>query len=68
MSVPVKRLLPVAEVADVLGCCRKHAYNLIAAGLISTVQIGVGRAKTRVHEDELARFIASQTTKARRPA
>lgn len=57
----VKRLLPLTEVADVLGSSLQHVYNLVAARRISTVDIGIGRAKTRIHEDELARYIERNT-------
>lgn len=62
----IKRLLPVTEVADLLGCGRTHVYELIATRKLATVDIGVGRAKTRIHEDELARYIAAHTTGRKR--
>lgn len=56
-----KRLLAVSEVAEAWGCCVQHVYNLIAAGHLTTVNIGMGRAKTRIHEDEVARYIKANT-------
>lgn len=51
-------LLPVAEVARLWRCSRDHVYDLISAGELRTVNLGTGRAKTRVPESSLAQYIA----------
>jgi excisionase family DNA binding protein len=57
------QLHSVAEVANLLSCTRQHIYNLISRGQLSTVHIGMGRAKTRISETELATYIKRHTTK-----
>lgn len=60
------RLLPIPNVAEVLGCSRGHVYTLIAAGLLNTVDIAPpGKAsKTRVPESSLNAYIGSLLTNA----
>ncbi|WP_418063936.1 helix-turn-helix domain-containing protein [Pimelobacter simplex] len=50
--------MSVTEAARVLSCSRGHVYNLIAAGELSAVDIGIeGRSKTRVFANELEAYI-----------
>jgi excisionase family DNA binding protein len=58
-------LYPVAEVAELWRCTRKHVYALIAAGHLRTVQVGMGRAKTRIPASAVEEFIANHTDKRR---
>jgi excisionase family DNA binding protein len=46
-------LLPVTEVAQRWRCSRDHVYDLIAAGKLPVVDIGTGKAKTRIPESAL---------------
>ncbi|KQY59374.1 hypothetical protein ASD11_07335 [Aeromicrobium sp. Root495] len=55
------QLLSVAEAAERLSCSRGHVLNLVARGDLRGVEIGIGRAKTRVYERDLAAFIAART-------
>lgn len=58
-------LSSIAEAAKVLDCSRGHVYNLIAAGELSAVDIGItGRPKTRVLASELEDYIARKTRRA----
>jgi excisionase family DNA binding protein len=62
------RLLPILEAAQRLGCSDDHIYRLIAAGALSVVNIaqpGAQRSKSRIREDELARYIDAQTRNAK---
>jgi excisionase family DNA binding protein len=58
-------LLPVAEVAALWRCTPQHIYNLIARRDLRSVQVGIGRAKTRIPESAVAEFVARRTSKAR---
>ncbi|WGY03734.1 helix-turn-helix domain-containing protein [Nocardioides sp. QY071] len=61
----MSQLLSVTEAAKVLDCSRGHVYNLIAAGELSAVDIGIaGRPKTRVLTSELEEYIARKTRRA----
>lgn len=55
------QLLSIPEVAERLSCSPRHVYNLIAAGRLATVDIGMGRVKTRVPEAELGRYEKAHT-------
>jgi excisionase family DNA binding protein len=58
------RLLTVIETAALLSCSKDHVYDLISRGEISeVVDIGNGRAKTRIPEPALAAYIAGRTRK-----
>jgi excisionase family DNA binding protein len=61
---PAPALLRVAEAAERLGCSRWHIYDLIAKGQLAAVDIGIGRAQTRVREDELTAYIEARTRRA----
>ncbi|WP_418059930.1 helix-turn-helix domain-containing protein [Pimelobacter simplex] len=57
--------MSVTEAARVLSCSRGHVYNLIAAGELSVVDIGIeGRPKTRVLEGELKGYVERRTRRA----
>lgn len=57
----IERHLSVTTVADILSCSRGHIYDLIAAKKIRSTDIGVNRAKTRIPESEVARFLAQNS-------
>jgi excisionase family DNA binding protein len=60
-------LYPVAEVAEMWRCSREHVYEQIRRGRLRSVQIGTGKAKTRIPESALADFVDknSRRTKER---
>jgi excisionase family DNA binding protein len=58
------QLLSVAEAAERLSCSRGHVLNLVARKELRGVEIGIGRAKTRVYEADLETFIAERTRSA----
>lgn len=60
-SIKPSRLMSVTEAAEVLSCSRGHVINLIAKGHLRGVDIGIGRAKTRVYPEDLQAYIASKT-------
>ena len=67
MSCPdckAPRLLRIPEAADALACSRRQVYNLIADGRLASVAVA---SVTRVRQDDVVRFIAANTTPARRP-
>lgn len=57
-------LLPVTEVAELWRCSRDHIYSLIARGELRSVDVGHGRAKTRIPESALADYIRRHSRKA----
>jgi excisionase family DNA binding protein len=62
-------LLTIPEAAERLRCSRGHVYTLIADGDLDTVDIaprGSRKAKTRVTEASVIRFIDDRTQNARR--
>lgn len=62
------RLLSILEAAQRLGCSDDHIYTLIKTGALSVVDIsrpGALRPKSRIREDELARYIDAQTRNAK---
>lgn len=59
MAAP--KLNSIPEVAERLRCSRDHVYDLITTGRLAVVNIGIGRSRARITEDELARFIAANT-------
>ncbi|MCA1570812.1 MAG: helix-turn-helix domain-containing protein [Chloroflexi bacterium] len=60
------RLLTIPQVAHELGVSPNTVYRLIAAGHLSTVDVGMaGRSRTRVSEAALERFVRSRTTDRR---
>lgn len=58
------RLWRIPEVADRLGCGREKVYSLIRAGELRVVDLGNGRSKSRVRDDDLAAFIDGRTRDA----
>lgn len=60
-SVKPAPLMSVAEAAEVLSCSRGHVLNLIAKKHLRAVDIGIGRAKTRIYPADLSAYIASKT-------
>jgi excisionase family DNA binding protein len=60
-STESSTLLSVARVAEVLDCSRGHVINLVAKGHLRGVDIGIGRAKTRIRQSDLEAYIASKT-------
>lgn len=59
------QLLTIPEVAARLKINRNSVYRYIAAGAFPTVDIGMGRSKTRVKADDLEAWIADRTTAAK---
>lgn len=57
----IERHLSVAKVAEILDCSRGHIYDLIAARKIRSTDIGIGRAKTRIPESEVARLLGQES-------
>lgn len=55
------RCLRVPDAAEVLACSRDHVYDLIARGELRAVDIGHGRAKTRIRTDDLQAYIDRRT-------
>lgn len=55
------QLLSVREVAGRLGVCENTVYGLIARGDLPTVDLQLGRAKTRVRETDLEKWIERRT-------
>lgn len=61
MQEKIERLLPLAEVAVLMGVCRRTVYRLIAGGeLPQPVKIG---ASSRLPESEVARYVEQQKAK-----
>lgn len=58
----VEELLPVAEVAQRWRCSKNHVYDLIAKGELRAVNLGTGRAKTRIPASAASEFIARHTS------
>lgn len=61
-------LLSVAELAQSWGVSRQHVYNLIHRGELATVDLGHGRAYTRISATAASEFIAGRSRQARRAA
>lgn len=61
-------LLTVMEVAELWRCSKDTVYRHIAAKKLRSVDLGRGRAKTRVPESALAEFVerAERPTTPRR--
>lgn len=56
----VEELLPVSELAERWHCSIGHIYNLIASKQLRSIQLGIGRAKTRIPASAAAEFIAKK--------
>ena len=59
-TTPERLLLRPTEAADVLGVGRSKIYELIAEGLIPTVQVG---SRLRIPLEELRNWIRQETGK-----
>lgn len=59
-------LLPVSEVAELWRCSRDHVYDLIAAGQLRVVELGRGRAKTRVPQSAMDEYVRRNSRRATR--
>lgn len=55
-------LYPVSELAKLWRCSDQHLYNLIARKELHSVQIGIGRAKTRIPASAVAEFVARRSS------
>lgn len=62
---PPPKLYTVREAAELLSCSPDHVYDLVSRGELEVVDIGHGRAKTRVPEDALAEYINKRRRRAR---
>lgn len=60
--------MTLADVAERLCCSTRHIYNLINAGRLATVDVGLTGSKTRISEDEVGRYIDRNTAKAKAAA
>lgn len=58
-----EELYPVSELATRWRCSIDHIYDLIAKGELRTVQLGIGRAKTRIPASAAAEFIERRSPK-----
>lgn len=54
-------LLTVREAAETLRCSPATIYRLISTGALESVDIGQGRAKTRVPRAAVEKFVADRT-------
>lgn len=59
------QLWRIPEVAARLGVARGTVYDLISRGELRVVDIGHGRSKSRVRDDDLAAFIDERTRAVR---
>lgn len=59
-ATPPLDLLSVTEVASLLSCSRDTVERIIDRGELPIVDIGHGRAKTRVRRSALEAWIASR--------
>lgn len=66
--VPGEQMLTVPEVAARARVGRATVYRWIAAGLLDRVDVGAGRAKTRIPESALARYFEARSVAGRRAA
>lgn len=63
--MPVEPMYAVAEIARAWRVSKNCVYDLIAKGEIEAVDIGHGRAKTRIRESALDAYL-DRLTEARR--
>ncbi len=58
---PADGLLTFDQAAQRLSCSRAHIYNLVTAGRLRLIDIGLGteRSKPRIAAEDIAAFIAS---------
>ena len=69
MSTRSLQLLTIPEVAERLRCGKSTVYELIATGALAVTDVSVrGRARTRISDQAVDRFIESRTRTAPRRA
>jgi excisionase family DNA binding protein len=61
-------LYPVSELAELWRCSDQHIYNLIARRELRSIQLGMGRAKTRIPASAAAEFVARRSSKKAKAA
>lgn len=66
--VEAEELYPVSELARMWRCSVDHIYDLIARRELRTVQLGIGRAKTRIPASAAAEFVARRSSSRERVA
>lgn len=66
MPAALEELLTVSEVAALWRCSENTVYRRIAKGLLRVIDIGDGRAKTRVPASALAEYVAQNSRTAPR--
>ena len=64
MTAPDVALLTIPETAERLRVSENTVYRRIASGELRAVDLGNGRAWTRVRTDDLARYIDKRTRSA----
>jgi excisionase family DNA binding protein len=64
-SIIADELYPVSELATMWRCSPGHIYDLIARGELRHIQLGTGRAKTRIPASAAAEFVARRSSKGR---
>lgn len=47
---------PVAHLAEKWHCSKNHVYDLIAKGELRSIQLGLGKAKTRVPQSAVDEY------------
>lgn len=60
-----EELYPVSELAQLWRCSPDHVMDLVTRGELRSVQLGTGRAKTRIPASAAAEFIAKRSSKGR---
>jgi excisionase family DNA binding protein len=55
--MPIEPLYAVAEIARAWGVSKNYVYDLLANGELDSVDLGHGRAKTRVPESALDAYL-----------
>lgn len=58
------RMYSVKALAEEWECSDQHIYNLISRGELESVDIGHGKAKTRIPIAAVERYIAKHTRRA----
>ena len=59
-----EELVPVAELAEKWRCSKNLIYDLIASGQLRSVNLGRGRAKTRIPESAIADYLKANSRRA----
>jgi excisionase family DNA binding protein len=58
---PVHRLLTAREVAERLNCSIRHVWRLRSAGVLKSIQIGLGGGGTRFTPEPVERLMQEGT-------